>query len=265
MGDSPTNLLGVERADDKVLQIGAVITLIVVRLVLIIILVADGGLALGLAGLDTVGLGVLHLLVIIAAGGLEELLDSSGLLLLLRLGGVAGPAIRLIVTVLLVIITSTTEHGHQVLLAQLVILIVVEAGVGTLDQAESGSRDGRNVAVLVSLGLLGGIDCGHGDAELREPLLVARRLERAAHNVRAQRRAAKSRATLSVECGQTHRSREVHGGRDQDLAGRDLEPVDRTRNSRHGAGNVKRVIEIVRIVECRGLGGGNSYCARGVV
>lgn len=44
-----------------------------------------------------------------------------------------------------------------------------------------------------------------------------------------------TRAITKGRRNSTHRSRELHGGRDQDLARRDLEAVNGTRNGRHCA------------------------------
>ena len=71
----------------------------------VLVLIRNRSLALGL-GLETVGLGILHLLVVVAHGFLKKLLDGGALLLLLGLGGIAGATIGLI---LIRLVISTEE------------------------------------------------------------------------------------------------------------------------------------------------------------
>jgi hypothetical protein len=162
--------LSVESADDKVLKVTALVAIVVGVLVLIVILL--DGLALAL-GLDAVGLSILHILIVVvvgtSGGGLEELLDGGILLLLLGLGGITGSSIGLLIILAVLIAELGTvggEDGLELVVIELVILVVIEARVGALHEAEGRAGDSRHVTLGIGLRLLSGIDSSHGDAEL---------------------------------------------------------------------------------------------------
>ncbi|KAI6770470.1 hypothetical protein HG530_005099 [Fusarium avenaceum] len=159
----------VKSADDKVLEITALLAVIIrVLLVILLIIINLGGLGLTLGLGLAVGLGVLHLLVGLLLGSrLEKLLDSSSLSLLLGLDRVARATVGLLIGVLLVIRTS--KQSLHVLLIDLVLLVVLlEAGEGTLDKAKGGSSDSRHVTLIIGLSLFCRVHGSHGDAELFE-------------------------------------------------------------------------------------------------
>lgn len=154
-----TYALGVESAHDKLLHVELLI-LIVVLLALLLVVVARLGLALALGA---VGLGVLHLVVRVLLGGLEELLDGGLAAGLLGLGGVAGPAVGLLLVRLLLVIVVVGAAQERLEVVVLILVIVVQVRLVDL---QGGARDRGEVALAVGLGGRGGVNGGHGDANL---------------------------------------------------------------------------------------------------
>jgi hypothetical protein len=252
-----TYSLSVECANNEVFEISTIVLVVLIILILILIFVflvilflLLSGLGLGLClafafALDAVGLGILHVLILILIlSGLEQLLDGSSLLLLLDLGRIARSTIGLLLV--LVIVRGSEQCLHVLVVNLLVLILVVKTRESSLDQPQSGAGNSRDIAFLVGLGLLGRVQGSHCDAEL-VPMVSRVAMQRFVQQL----------APIMRDCGWahcvrgkngTHRSREVHGGRDQDLAGRDLEAINGTRNSRHFArlfGNVRSNMVII--------------------
>lgn len=160
IGPRETNPFGVKSAKNKVLEVRTILA-IVIRLIVV------GGVTTGslTLALDTVGLGILHLLIVVLLllSSLDELPQSSSLLLLLGLGGIAGATIGLI----LIRLVISTEEGGKIIIH--LIVLILETGDGLLNNTQCRASDGRDLAIIVCLRLLGRVDRGHGDAELRIP------------------------------------------------------------------------------------------------
>lgn len=179
-----TCLLWVKSAEDKLLDL----EVFIVGLLILFVLVIAGSFSFALlislsSAIDTVR-GIFHILVRLASSinRLHELLQSSSLSSFLGLRRIAWA------TVGLFLVTITIFFGLAITIAQQsthILSVLVIISICLTDDLQCSSWARGFVGILIKLGRLTGVNCGHGDTELtisRQFGIMLQRLRRYARS-----------------------------------------------------------------------------------
>jgi hypothetical protein len=183
-----TCLLWVKSAENKLLDL----EVFIVALLILFVLVIAGSFSFALlislsSAIDTVR-GIFHILVRFASSinRLHELLQSSSLSSFLGLSRIAWA------TVGFFLVTITIFFGLAITIAQqsthILLSVLVIISICLTDDLQCSSWARGFVGILIKLGRLTGVNCGHGDTELTIPRQFGIMLQRLRRYARSKKR-----------------------------------------------------------------------------
>jgi len=169
-----TYLLGIKRADHKLLHHVFAVKITIILIVVLILIIANRHFALGLDRLDTVDtirLGVILVVLIIVNIHtllLSKLADHSLHTGLLALGGVTRTTSQVLILVILVVLRTSEHSVHAVDIELIIILVILTVVVVLIVHAKRLADDLERRTqrlALLTLRYSAGVDGSHGNAE----------------------------------------------------------------------------------------------------